>query len=79
MKMRKYFGYNLWVGVWFCFLCGCGVLHKEQPVSGPTTGVHIATVHTTAQNTALRLTNSGNITFAPATQPLETDICVFVY
>lgn len=35
-------------------------------------------IFTTASNTDLRLTNTGTRTFAPAQQPLETEISVFV-
>jgi glucosylceramidase len=36
------------------------------------------TVYTTAENTELKLSKSGNATFGPSKQPLETEICVFV-
>ena len=38
----------------------------------------IARVYTTAENTEQRLTESSSLTFQPATQPLETEIAVFV-
>ncbi|MEM6685741.1 MAG: glycoside hydrolase family 30 protein [Bacteroidota bacterium] len=37
-----------------------------------------ATVFTTAENTDLRLSNEGNVSFSKAVQPLETEITVFV-
>ncbi|WP_408610279.1 glycoside hydrolase family 30 protein [Flavobacterium selenitireducens] len=37
-----------------------------------------ATIYTTAENTTMRLTRSGEVTFSEAKQPLETEICVFV-
>ncbi|TYP98193.1 glucosylceramidase [Tenacibaculum adriaticum] len=37
-----------------------------------------AIVYTTAENTALRLTNQGELTFAKAKQPFETEITIFV-
>lgn len=37
-----------------------------------------ATVYTTAENTDLRLTQTGQQPFQPAAQPLETEIAVFV-
>lgn len=37
-----------------------------------------ATVYTTAQNSEMRLAKSGEVTFGPSKQPLETEICVFV-
>src|SRR5436305_8284051 len=36
------------------------------------------TVHTTANNTDLRLTATDKLTFKPMVQPLETQVCVFV-
>ena len=38
----------------------------------------IARVYNTAENTNLRLTEGSSLTFQPATQPLETEIAVFV-
>lgn len=35
-------------------------------------------VYTTAENTQLRLSANGNLSFQPMKQPLETDICIFV-
>ena len=37
-----------------------------------------AQVYTTAANTSLRLATGDNLAFAPAGQPLETQVCVFV-
>ena len=36
------------------------------------------TVYTTAENTKLRLTETGTLSFAPMKQPLETEVCIFV-
>ncbi|WP_417860130.1 glycoside hydrolase family 30 protein [Winogradskyella sediminis] len=47
---------------------------KNSEVFTPTQ----ATLYTTAENTTLRLSNQGVSTFTEATQPLETDIAVFV-
>lgn len=37
-----------------------------------------ATVYTTAENTKLRLSKTGDVAFIASRQPLETEICVFV-
>lgn len=47
---------------------------KETTVYTPTQ----ATLYTTAENTALRLANQGDLKFTDATQPLETEVAVFV-
>lgn len=47
---------------------------KNSEVFTPTQ----ATLYTTAENTTLRLSNQGVSSFTEATQPLETDIAVFV-
>jgi glucosylceramidase len=36
------------------------------------------TVFTTAENTKLRLTETGKLHFKPAKQPMETEVCIFV-
>jgi len=36
------------------------------------------TVFTTAENTKLRLTETGKLHFKPSEQPLETEVCIFV-
>src|SRR4051812_266002 len=37
-----------------------------------------ATVYTTAENSTLRLSKTGEVNFTASKQPLETEICVFV-
>ena len=56
----------------------------EEPVSVPTVAPEnsmlgkAATVYTTASETELRLAQTGEVTFAPAAQPLENEVSVFV-
>ena len=61
-------------------LVACGPQNKA-PENAPTDS-HInresARVIATAENTSLRLNESGELNFAPAKQPLETEIAVFV-
>jgi O-glycosyl hydrolase len=55
-----------------------GQLQKHKPLPDfATSGKKIA-VYTTADSTKLRLSPSANLVFVPASQPLETEICVFV-
>src|SRR3954468_17289120 len=36
------------------------------------------TVYTTAENTKLRITETGTLHFKPSKQPMETEVCIFV-
>ncbi|MDT8401634.1 MAG: glycoside hydrolase family 30 protein [Bacteroidales bacterium] len=70
-------------------LVACGraqdsIIHEGDEaadgLSGPAFTVNgkVSTVFTTADNTGLRLTETGTLTFEPAVQPLETEVSVFV-
>ena len=51
-------------------------------VSHTSYGMHATdttvTVFTTAENTKLRITETGTLHFKPAKQPMETEVCIFV-
>lgn len=52
--------------------------YSEQAAATFTLAGKKATVHTTAADSDLRLTETGSMTFEAASQPLETEISVFV-
>ena len=66
-------------------MCSCGV-NAESPADTTAKNQAIdltappvsAAVYATAENTDLRLTPTTGLTFQPASQPLETEIAVFV-
>lgn len=66
-------------------MCSCGV-NAESPADTTAKSQAIglnappvsAAVYATAENTDLRLTPTTGLTFQPASQPLETEIAVFV-
>ncbi len=55
-------------------------LSNNSSASQPsyTTEDKTVKIYTTAENTDLRLTHTGTATFAPANQPLETEVSIFV-
>ncbi len=77
----------LWLSIFFVFF-GCTPkaentakndekIQKETATNFSVNGKQ-ATVYVTASNTDLRLSDNGTVKFEPASQPLETEICVFV-
>ncbi|MGM0667396.1 MAG: glycoside hydrolase family 30 protein, partial [Bacteroidota bacterium] len=52
--------------------------YSEEPAAAFTLAGKKATVYITAENSDLRLTETGSMTFEAASQPLETEISVFV-
>ena len=61
------------------FFCQCVLMTMCTHESiRTTTRILDATVYTTAKDTALRISESGKLSFTDAQQPLETQPCVFV-
>ncbi|HOY51269.1 MAG TPA: glycosyl hydrolase, partial [Prolixibacteraceae bacterium] len=60
-------------------LVGCAQdrMKQQQAVSYSAEGKSVE-VYTTADSSDLRLTPTGTLSFTPAQQPKETEICVFV-
>jgi O-glycosyl hydrolase len=60
------------------FLLPVSAIAQTGKPHGFTTDGKKITVYTTAENTPLKLAQTGNFIFSPAKQPLETEISVFV-
>lgn len=50
-----------------------------QKTTSPSVNTRIIKVYTSADDTDLRFTPTGEFKFTPLAQPLETQSCVFVY
>ena len=53
------------------------ITEKESGLTFPLADKEV-TIYTTAKDTELRLSNTGNVDFKSAGQPLETEIAIFV-
>lgn len=52
--------------------------YAKGPGTGDSLSRKTVTVYTTAAKTALRMSATGKVSFSPAKQPLETEVCIFV-
>lgn len=52
--------------------------YAKGPGTGDTLSRKTVTVYTTAAKTALRMSATDKVSFSPAKQPLETEVCIFV-
>ena len=73
MNKKILIGLSLFAGA-----CNSKNLSKETYQSNYSLDNKTASVYTTADKTALRLSSSGTLRFVDFVQPLETQVCVFV-